>query len=442
MIGRYQSAAIEAIWNEGAGLRRWTEIEVAAAAAWHARGGIPDADMQAIETRAEPPSPARVRELEKVTDHDVVAFVRALAEKVGEPASRHLHRGLTSSDVVDTALALAMRDSLEVLEASATRLREAVAARAREFKRTPCIGRTHGIHAEPTTFGLRLAGWHSELGRTLERLSRAKADISYGKLSGAVGTFSQTDPAFEAFVIERLGLVAEPVATQVIPRDRHASVMTTLALLGGTLERFALEIRHLQRTEVGEAFEPFATGQTGSSAMPHKKNPITSERICGLSRLLRGYASATLEDMALWHERDISHSSVERIAFPDAFHLADYMLQRMTRLVRDLRVFPARMRENLECTRGLVFSQNVLAALLDKGLERQAAYALVQGAAMRVMEGQAKDFATALWAVEAIRERLSEAELLAAFDLAHYLRHVDALFARAGLGEEEDTCRQ
>ena len=433
MIGRYQSPAIAILWAEDAIFARWTAVEVAACEVWHTRGTISREDMETIRRRAGPVSAARVRELEQVTDHDVVAFVRALAECVGEPASRHLHRGLTSSDVVDTALALGLRASLDVLIASTHALAQVVAARAREHRRTVCVGRTHGMHAEPTTFGMRLVGWHSELLRNLERLARAKADISFAKLSGAVGTFSQTDPEFEAATLDLLALSAEPAATQVVPRDRHASVMSTLALLGGAIERFALEIRHLQRTEVAEAEEPFARGQAGSSAMPHKRNPITCERLCGMARLLRGYAAATLEDIALWHDRDISHSSVERVAVPDALHLCDYMLTRMTRVMRGLRVYPARMRENLARTRGLVFSQSVLAALLGKGMGRENAYALVQAAATRVTEGDAPDFATALGETPAVAAALSRAELDAAFDETPYLAHIDALFARAGI---------
>lgn len=434
MIGRYATPAIDAIWKDEAVFARWTRIEVAASEAFFARGEIPAAEMAQIRERARTPAPERVRELEKVTDHDVVAFVRALGEIVGEPASRHLHRGLTSSDVVDTGLALAMGESLGVVLTAVEELRRVVAERAREHKLTACAGRTHGVHAEPTTFGMRLAGWYSELGRNLERLARAKQEVSFGKLSGSVGTFSQTDPAFEAFVLERLGLAAEPVATQIVPRDRHAAMMATLGLLGAAIERFATEIRGLQRTEIREVEEPFAKGQTGSSSMPHKKNPINSERLCGMARLLRGYVVAAYEDVALWHERDISHSSVERIAFPDAFHLAHYMTQRMTGLVRDLRIYPERMRANMERTGGLLFSQSALGVLLQAGLARQTAYALVQGAAMRVWEGQAPSLRTALWELPEVRGAVSEADLARAFDLGAYTRHVDALFARAGLG--------
>jgi adenylosuccinate lyase len=335
--------------------------------------------------------------------------------------------------VVDTAGALALRDSIDVVVEAAEKLREVLARLAREYKLTPCVGRTHGIHAEPTTFGLKIAGWYSEMGRHLERLAAARADIAVGKLSGAVGNFSQTDPEFEAQVLEQLGLTTEPVATQVVPRDRHAQVLCTLAVLGAGLERFATEVRALQRTDLREAEEPFRKGQTGSSAMPHKRNPIRTERVAGMARLLRGYAHTALENVALWHERDISHSSVERIIFPDAFHITHYMLALLTRVLDDLRVYPEQMRENLERTKGLVFSQNVLGALLDAGLDRQKAYAAVQRAAMRVWEGEAPDFKTALTQEELVASQVAPAALDAAFSMDAYTRHLDALFARVGL---------
>jgi len=433
MIGRYATREIDALWRDDAVFARWTRIEVAASEAWHARGEVPDAEMAQIRDKARTPDPARVRELEKITDHDVVAFVRALGETVGEPASRHLHRGLTSSDVVDTGLALCLAESLDVVLKALDGLAHAVATRAREHKHTECVGRTHGVHAEPTTFGLRLLGWYTELARNRERLVQARAQAAFGKLSGAVGNYSQTDPAFEGFVLGKLGLSIEPVSTQIVPRDRHAAVMGALALLAGGIERFATDIRSMQRTELREAEEPFAKGQTGSSAMPHKKNPINSERLCGMARLMRGYALAAFEDIALWHERDISHSSVERIAFPDAFHLAHYMLERMTRLVRDLRVYPENMRDNLERTGGLVFSQSVLGVLLKAGMDRQAAYALVQAAAMSVWERKVTTLKAALWNEPQVRAVVREADLEAAFSLEPYTRHVDAIFARAGL---------
>ncbi len=436
MISRYETEAMRRIWGEAAQMERWTRVEVAASEAWAARGQVPADEMQAIRDKAKAPSADRVRELEKVTNHDVVAFVRALGEIVGEPARRHLHRGLTSSDVVDTALAMAISESLEVLVDTVKELGLAIARRAREHKLTPCVGRTHGVHAEPTTFGLRLAGWYSEVQRHLERLRVARMEAAHGKMSGAVGSFSQSDPALERSILENLDLFAEPVATQVVPRDRHAFIFSILAVYGSGLERFAVDIRAMQRTEVREAEEPFAAGQTGSSAMPHKRNPITSERIAGMARLLRGYMVAGAEDVALWHERDISHSSVERVAFPDAFHLAHYMTLKMLDLVNGLRVYPERMKQNLDSTRGLVFSQSVLGVLLEAGLERQVAYASVQRAAMRVWENQAKDFRTALAdedAVKAIPANVVDR----AFSLDHYFKHVDALFERAGIADRE-----
>ena len=434
MIPRYETAPMRAVFDDEARFARWTEVEVAACEAWHARGAISDEDMAAIRERAHHQSAERVAEIERETHHDVVAFVRAVAESVG-PAGRHVHRGLTSSDVIDTALALTLREALVVLTGAVRELHEAVGARAREHARTPCAGRTHGVHAEPTTFGLRLAGWYTEVDRSLARLDRARETISFGKLSGAVGNFSQTDPDFEAFVLERLGLHPEPVATQVIPRDRHAEVLTTLALLGGALERMAVEIRALQRTDIREAEEPFVAGQTGSSAMPHKRNPILSERVTGMARLLRGYAVAALEDIALWHDRDISHSSVERVILPDAFHTAHYMVNTMIALVRGLRVYPEAMVRNMQRTGGLLFSQSALGVLLARGLDRTEAYRLVQRNAMKVWEGEADDLRGALRADPEVARALGgELDALEpAFDLDSYNRHIDTLLARAGL---------
>ena len=422
------------VFSDEARFARWTTIEVAVVEAWARRGAVPPDELRAVQTRAVAPAPSRVEELERTTHHDVVAYVRALGEIIGSPASRHIHKGLTSSDVVDTALALGLVEAFDVLHAEVTRLRENTAALARQYKATPCVGRTHGVHAEPSSLGLKFLNWHAELGRHLTRLAAARAEVGFGKLSGAIGTFSQIDPGFEAEVLGTLGLGAEPVATQVIPRDRHASAMACLAVLGGGLERIALEIRHGQRTEVRELEEPFAQGQTGSSAMPHKRNPVVSERICGLARLLRAYAHAEFESQALWHERDISHSSVERVALPDAFHLAHYCLLKLGEVLTGLKVSERAARRNLEATRGLVFSQRVLGLLLDAGADRQEAYAVVQRAAAKVWDDDSLHLQEALltdtaWSAFGINtDRLNEA-----FTVDDYLKHVDAVFARAGL---------
>jgi adenylosuccinate lyase len=335
--------------------------------------------------------------------------------------------------VIDTALALILRESFTTVIGAAQGLRATIGERAKEFRTTLCAGRTHGVHAEPTTFGLRIAGWFTEISRNIERLEDARKEISVGKLSGAVGNFSQTDPEFEAFVLDRLGLNCEPVATQVVPRDRHARALSTLALLGAGMERIAVDIRGLQRTELREAEEPFRAGQTGSSAMPHKRNPITSERITGMARLLRGYMTAAYENVALWHERDISHSSVERVILPDAFHTAHYMILKLTALIRDLRVYPEAMQANIERSGGLIFSQSVLGLLLRSGLERQDAYKLVQRNAMRVWEGEATHLKDALLADDEVTSRVPPEQLETAFEPARYQRHVDVLFKRAGI---------
>lgn len=435
MIERYQSAAVAAIWSDEATFARWTRVEIAACEAWHARGEIAPADMEQIRTKAHHQSALRMRAIEAETQHDVVAFVRAVQESVGAPADRHVHRGLTSSDVVDTALALAIGESLGLIIERCGALRVVMAAKATRYKHTPCAGRTHGMHAEPTTFGLRLAGFAAELDRNLARLRDAQEQVRFGKLSGAVGTFSQTDPAFEAFALEQLRLKPEPVATQVVPRDRHAVVLNALALLGAALERFATEVRSLQRTDVREAEEPFKAGQTGSSAMPHKRNPILSERLCGMARMLRGYALMGFENIALWHDRDISHSSVERVVFPDAFHLAHTMLELARRVFQDLRVSPERMIANIERAGGLLCSQSVLAELLATGLDRTTAYRLVQRNAMNVWEGKEPHLRTALERDHEASLHLDAACLDRAFDLKRYSQHVDALFARAGIEE-------
>jgi adenylosuccinate lyase len=370
----------------------------------------------------------RIDEIEAKVKHDVIAFLTSVAEHVG-PESRYIHMGLTSSDVLDTALSLLMRESLGIIIKDVTSLREALKEKAFEYKNTLCIGRSHGIHAEPMTFGLKFALWYAEMGRNLERLRRVRKTISVGKLSGAVGTFSNVPPKLEETVLKKLGLNAEPVATQVVQRDRHAEYLATLAVVGAGVEKIAVEIRHLQRTEVLEAEEPFTKGQKGSSAMPHKRNPVGSENLSGLARVLRANAFAGLENVALWHERDISHSSVERVIIPDSSILADYMLQRITRIIKGLQVYPQRMKENMELSYGLYNSQKVMLALVDRGLTREDAYALVQKTAMQSWRRK-KDFKTLLKQNRAITKHLSKTEINEIFDLKRYLRNVGYVFNR------------
>ena len=371
---------------------------------------------------------ARIDEIERTTQHDVIAFTTAVAETVG-PSARWLHFGLTSSDVIDTAQALQMRQACDLILNDLHALAEAVRARAFEHQRTPMIGRTHGVHAEPMTFGLKLALGTPETGRAIERLRRARAAVSVGKLSGAVGTFAHLPPSIEAAVCERLDLTPAPVASQVVQRDRHAELLSALAITGASLEKFALEIRGLQKTEIGEVEEPFAKGQKGSSAMPHKRNPIGCEQVVGLARLLRGNCQAALENIALWHERDISHSSVERVILPDSFIALDHMLRRFTRIVTGMVVYPERMRENLERSRGVVFSGTVLLELARRGVSREQAYEWVQRNAMRSF-AERHDFKALLLADSDVTEVLSTAEIERAFDLDEQFRHVDDIFER------------
>lgn len=425
MIPRYTRPEMAEVFSDRARFRRWLEIEILAVEARARRGEVPEADLDEIRSRASFDE-RRIAEIEAVRQHDVVAFVENVRESVGE-AGRHLHYGLTSSDVVDTATAMALRDASEILIAGVDRLTGVVRRRALEHRDTLMVGRTHGVHAEPTTFGFKLAGWAFELRRNRERLEAARAAVSVGKLSGAVGTYSQLSPEVEAWVLGRLGLAAEDAATQVVARDRHAQFLSTLALIGAGLERFAQEIRHLQRTEVREVQEPFAPGQKGSSAMPHKRNPVVCERVCGLARLLRAYAQAGLEDVALWHERDISHSSVERVALPDACAVLDYMLDRMCWVVENLVVFPGRMRANLEASFGLVYSQGVLTALLERGLQRERAYELVQRNAMRAWDEE-RGLLELLKSDPEVTAVLEPAEIEACFDPARYLGKVEAVF--------------
>ena len=416
---------MSAIWSDEAKLRRWLDVELAALEGWAEVGAVPRDAVEAMRERAVPPTPARVAEIEARTHHDVAAFVDAVAEGLGEEG-RWFHYGLTSSDVLDTALSLQIRDAGALVLDGVERAFAAVVARAEEHRETVTIGRTHGVHAEPTTFGLKLAGGAFALERDRARVERALEGIRVGKLSGAVGTYSAADPEVERVACERLGLEPAPSSTQILQRDRHAEVLNALALLAASLERFALELRHLARTEVREVEEPFGSGQKGSSAMPHKRNPIVSERICGLARVVRAAAVTGLENVALWHERDISHSSAERVVLPDAFLAVDYMLDRFAWLLEGLVVRTERMRENLGASHRLYFSQRLLLALVESGLPRDEAYRLVQRHAMRAWD-EALDFPELVLADAEIASRV---DLEAVFDLGAYTRHVDVVFER------------
>ena len=427
MIRRYTHPEMGRIWGDQRKYETWLQVEVAAAEATSRAGIVPPDAARDIGERGTFEI-ARIEEIEEVTQHDVIAFTTAVAEHVG-PSARWLHFGLTSSDVVDTALALQMREACDLLVADLDRLMQAVHAQALEHRHTVMIGRTHGVHAEPMTFGLKLALWHAELARDVSRLRRAREVIAVGKLSGAVGTFAHLPPSVELDVCRTLELSPVPVASQVIQRDRHAELVSVLAIIGSSLEKFALEIRGLQKTEIGEVEEPFGKGQKGSSAMPHKRNPIGCEQIVGLARLLRGYATAALENNALWHERDISHSSVERIILPDSFIVLDHMLRRFTRIVSGMAVHADRMRENLERSRGVVFSGTVLLELARRGLSREQAYEWVQRNAMRSFH-EGRDFKSLLLADADVSRVMTPAEIERAFDLRDQLKHVDDVFER------------
>ena len=416
------------IFSEQAKFSRWLEIEILAVEARVRLGEVPVEDLTAIKEKAAF-DVARISEIEEVRHHDVVAFVENVRENVGE-AGRHIHHGMTSSDVVDTANAVALRDAGDLLVEEIGRLTETIRRRALEHRATLMAGRTHGIHAEPTTFGLKLAGWVFELARDRDRLRRARDQVAVGKLSGAVGTYSQLSPEVESYVCDRLGLQVESAATQVVPRDRHAEFLAVIALTGASLERFAQEIRHLQRTEVGEAQEPFGKGQKGSSAMPHKRNPVVCERICGLARLLRAYAATGFENVALWHERDISHSSVERVTFADTCTLLDYMLAKMRWVIDGLVVNEKRMLANIEASWGVVHSQSVLTALLDKGhLQREEAYELVQRNAMQAWD-EGRPLKELLKSDAGVAEHLDPDEIEACFEPSRYLENMETIFER------------
>lgn len=435
MIERYTRPEMGAVWTLEKKFGRWLEIEVFAAEAWAELGVVPRQAAEEIRARARF-DVARILEIEQRVQHDVVAFTTNVAESVG-PAARYLHYGLTSSDVVDTALASLMVEAGRQIEAGLEGLRRAVAAQAVRYKDTPCMGRTHGVHAEPMTFGLKLALWHEEIRRHQARWARAIEAVRVGKISGAVGTYANVDPFVERYVCQRLGLEPAPISTQILQRDRHAEYLTALALIGSSIEKFALEIRGLQRTEAREVEEPFGEGQKGSSSMPHKRNPRLCEQMSGLARVLRGNALAAMEDVPLWHERDISHSSVERVVVPDSTILVDYMLHTFTSVVANLHVYPENMAANIERTGGLPFSQKVLLALVRKGMTREEAYQVVQAAAMAAWADYGKPgavtFRQRIAAHPAVAERLSGAELEACFDYRQHLVHVDAIFRRLGL---------
>lgn len=431
MIPRYSLPEISAVWDENARLRAMTEVEVLAAEAMAELGLVPAEAARAIRAKARF-DVDRVNEIERVTHHDVIALVTCLAESVG-PEGRFLHLGMTSSDVLDTALAVQMKRAAAILSAKVDRLVEILGKQAVAHRDVPMMGRTHGVHAEPITFGLKLALFYDEMRRAADRFRRAAKGAAVGKISGAVGTYAHLSPRVEEKVCARLGLAPAPTSSQIIPRDRHAEYVSAVAGVGASLERLALEIRHLQRTEVGEAGEPFAKGQKGSSAMPHKRNPIICERICGMSRLLRGYATAALENVALWHERDISHSSVERVILPDATIALDYMLAKAIWLVENLHVDAARMKRNLHAALGLWASESVLLALVEKGLSREAAYRIVQRSAHAAWDAQ-KPFAKVLAADPEARKHLSAREIESFIDLKHALRQVPRVFDRLGLG--------
>jgi adenylosuccinate lyase len=430
MIPRYARPEATAIWSPETRYRIWFEIEAHAADAMAELGVIPKSAAEAIWAKGKDAvfDPDRIDEIERVTKHDVIAFLTHVSEIVG-PEARFLHQGMTSSDVLDTCLAVQMSRAADLLIADVDLLLAALKRRAMEHKFTPTVGRSHGIHAEPTTFGLKLAGYYAEFQRAKERLAMARFEIATCAISGAVGTFANVDPRVEAYVAEKMGLAVEPVSTQVIPRDRHAAYFAALAVVASSVERLAVEIRHLQRTEVLEAEEPFDPGQKGSSAMPHKRNPVLTENLTGLARLVRSAVVPALENVALWHERDISHSSVERGIGPDATIHLDFALRRLTGVVERLMIYPENMLKNLDRLGGLVHSQRVMLALTQKGVSREDAYAAVQGNAMKVWRGEGR-FLEFLKADPVVRPQLSDAELEALFDLGYHTNHVDTIFAR------------
>jgi len=427
MIPRYTRPEMGMLWELEAKYRKWLDIEIAVCEAWAELGEIPKEALKAIKKKARF-DVKKIDEIEKVVKHDVIAFLTSVSQFVG-PESKFIHKGLTSSDILDTALALLLRDASDIIVKDIKELMNVLKDQAYRYKDTPMMGRSHGVHAEPITFGLKFALWYEDMKRNLERMKRAKDVISVGKLSGAVGTFSNVPPAIEEKVCKKLGLRPEPVATQIVQRDRHAEYLMTIALIAASIEKIAVEMRHLQRTEVFEAEEPFMAGQKGSSAMPHKRNPVGSENLSGLARLVRTNAMAALENIALWHERDISHSSVERVIIPDSTILVDYMLNRLTGILEGLLVYPKRMKDNIWKSYGLFTSQRVMLALIEKGFDREKAYIIVQRDAMKSWR-EGIDFKKVLLKDKDVNKYLTPKEFDNIFDLGYYLRHVDYIFKR------------
>lgn len=431
MIERYSRPEMRAIWTEQNKFQAWLKVEILACEAWSKLGVIPAEDVQKLWDKASFDM-NRIYEIEEETRHDVVAFTRAVSETLEGEEKKWVHYGLTSTDVVDTALSYLLLQANHILEKDLEDFIQILADKAREHKDTVMMGRTHGVHAEPTTFGLKLALWYEEMKRNLERFRAAKQGVAYGKISGAVGTYANIDPFVESYVCEKLGLKAAPISTQTLQRDRHADYMATLALIATSLDKFATEIRGLQKSEIREVEEAFAKGQKGSSAMPHKRNPIGSENISGLARVIRGHMLSAYENVPLWHERDISHSSVERVILPDATQLLNYMLRRFMNIVKNLTVFPENMKRNMDRTFGLIYSQQVLLKLIDKGLSREKAYDTVQPRAMQAWEEQ-RSFREIIAEDETVQALLSQEELDDCFDYRYHLKHVDTIFERVGL---------
>jgi len=432
MIDRYTLPGMGAVWTEKNKFRTWLDVELAVCEAWAKLGRIPQPALREIKSKAAF-SEKRIAELERVVKHDVIAFLTCVAERVG-PSSRYIHMGLTSYDVVDTALSLLIKESLDKVEARLLDLRQVIKKQALKHRRTLCIGRTHGVHAEPVTFGFKVLVWYEEAGRHLERIRRAREVIAVGRISGAVGTYIHLDPRVEVGALKALGLRPARISTQVLQRDRHAEVLSALALLTASLEKFALEVRHLQKTEVMEVEEPFTKGQKGSSSMPHKKNPVRCERIAGLARLVRANSQVGLDNIGLWHERDISHSSAERVIFPDSFILTDYLLAETTDIIAHWVVHTQRMKANVEATRGLIFSQSVLLALTRGGLRREEAYQIVQRSSLKAWR-EGLDFRGLIEADPDVRRVLKPAEVARCFSLEPYLSRIDYIFKRV-LGHE------